>query len=281
MHVANRLADKNIHKIIDTFKPELRAKESINGKTRVREFFAMSAKDAVDLLETIGNIYGEEPCIYEKTTAEKKDEQIAAKDAVAMERKSPFSFYKCGIRDGEKIVYINDESIVCTVAGDREIEYNGIKLLCKNSAVQGTLYFKYNNEVLSALRKRLEEENRYVIENIESKEGNIAENNTTDIAGTTLFYVSNKYEATCEWNNKTFVLKKGSCISPVVSANCHENINKLREQNAGKISEELILTEDISFNSSSAAAAFVSGHSSNGKILWKDKNGILLKDLIK
>lgn len=290
LHVANRLADKNIHNIIDKFKPELRAKESVNGKMRVREFFAMSPEDAVDLLKAIGNIYGEELCVYEKTTAEKKDEQIAAKDAVAMERKSPFSFYKCGIQDGEKIVYINDESVVCTVAGDREIEYKGIKtslsslakkLLCKNSAVQGTLYFKYNNEVLSALRKRLEEENRYVIENIESKKGNIAENNKTDTAGTMLFYVQNKYEATCEWNDKTFVLKKGSCISPVVSASCHENINKLREQNAGKISGEFVLTEDISFNSSSAAAAFVSGHSSNGKILWKDKNGILLKDLIK
>ena len=46
LHVASRLADKNVHKLIDKFKPELRAKENVNGKMRIREFFAMSAKEA-------------------------------------------------------------------------------------------------------------------------------------------------------------------------------------------------------------------------------------------
>ena len=48
LHVASRLADKNVHKLIDKFKPELRAKENVNGKMRIREFFAMSAKEAVE-----------------------------------------------------------------------------------------------------------------------------------------------------------------------------------------------------------------------------------------
>ena len=74
LHVANRLADKNIHKIIDKFKPELRAKENFNGKMRIREFFAMPAEEAVDLLETIGSIYGETPQVYERTEDEKREE---------------------------------------------------------------------------------------------------------------------------------------------------------------------------------------------------------------
>ena len=127
LHVASRLADKNVHKLIDKFKPELRAKENVNGKMRIREFFAMSAKEAVEILDTIGSIYGETPIIFEQTIEEKKEEQIAEKTAIASERKSPFSFYRCGIKNGEQIVYVHDTNIICTVASDREILLNGKK----------------------------------------------------------------------------------------------------------------------------------------------------------
>lgn len=170
LHVANRLADKSIHKIIDRFKPELRSKENVNGKMRVREFFAMPPQEAVDLLGEIGSIYGEIPKICVQSSEEKKDEKLAIKTTLASERRSPFSFYKCGITDGEKIVYVGDSSIVCKVVGDREISYDGKKtslsalakkLLHWNCNVQGTLYFEYKGEVLSALRKRLEDEGKY------------------------------------------------------------------------------------------------------------------------
>ena len=127
LHVTSRLADKNVHKLIDKFKPELRAKENVNGKMRIREFFAMSAKEAVEILDTIGSIYDETPIIFEQTIEEKKEEQIAEETAIASERKSPFSFYKCGIKNGEQIVYVHDTNIICTVANDREILFNGKK----------------------------------------------------------------------------------------------------------------------------------------------------------
>ena len=178
--VANRLADKNVHKLIDRFKPELRAKENVNGKIRVREFFAMTAQEAVEILDTIGGIYGETPQLFEQTDEEKHDQEIAEKAAIASERKSPFSFFKCGIKEGELITYIHDVNITCTVANDREINYNGKltslsalakKLLNRKSGVQGTLHFAYNGEILSALRKRLEDEGRY--KDIEQTEANI------------------------------------------------------------------------------------------------------------
>ena len=74
------------------------------------------------------------------------------------------------IKTGEKIVYKNDPSLACTVAGDRTINYNGEitsvsalaqRLLSLNHPVQGTLHFTYNGELLCDLRERLENEGRY------------------------------------------------------------------------------------------------------------------------
>ncbi len=187
LRVTNRLADKNIHKIIDKFKPELRAKENINGKMRVREFFAMTAKEAVDLLETIGNIYDETPCIYEQSNEEKSEEKLASDNAIKSERNSPFSFYKCGIKNGSKIVFINNPKIICTVVEERKIKYNekitslsalAKKLLNKSNAVQGTLYFTYEGEILSALRKRLEDEGKYNSDTAENVSDNTNESET-------------------------------------------------------------------------------------------------------
>ena len=289
LHVANRLADKNIHKIIDKFKPELRAKENVNGKMRIREFFSMPAKEAVDLLEMIGSIYDETPQVYELTEDEKKEEKIATDTAIATERRSPFSFNKCGIKNGEKIVYINDSSIICTVAGDREINYNGKntsltalakKLLKKDNGIQGTLYFTYNGEVLSALRKRLEDENKYVICDDTDLKTTIKKDVEETNDYTLLYFTMSKYPATCKWSKGGYLLLKGSKISSIIAPSCKDWVKKAREENADKINSDYILTEDIMFKSSSSAATFVSASSLNGKICWKDANGTLLKDLV-
>lgn len=292
LHVANRLADKNIHKIIDKFKPELRAKENVNGKMRIREFFAMQADEAVDLLETIGSIYGETPQVYERTEDEKKEEMLATDAAIATERRSPFSFYKCGIKDGEKVVYINDSSIICYVSGDREISCDGKKtsltalakkLLKKNNGIQGTLYFSYNGEVLSALRKRLEDEGQYgqeavkAPENIESTI--VARNNSVD-DGSLLFFTMSKYNARCRRTKDGYLLLKDSHISASFTNSCSARIKKLREKHSSIISSDYVVLEDILFSSSSTAAEFVSGSSKNGKIYWRTKDGTLLKDLL-
>lgn len=281
LHVASRLADKNVHKLIDNFKPELRAKENVNGKMRVREFFAMSAKEAVEILDAIGSIYREKPQVFEQTIEDKKEEQLAEKAAIASERKAPFSFYKCGIKDGEQIIYAYDSNIICTVAGDREIIFNGKKtslsalakkLLNRNTSVQGTLYFIYKGENLSALRKRLEDEGKYIIDNDNATTAKISKIDSSPI----LLYFN---QATCKWDSSGFLLLKGSKISSVCSAHCSDWVKKMRAKSTNRIVDN-ILTEDILFDSSSAAAAFVAGNNRNGKICWKDVNGTLLKDLL-
>lgn len=289
--VANRLADKNVHKLIDRFKPELRAKENVNGKIRVREFFAMTAQEAVEILATIGGIYGETPHLFEQTVEEKHDQEIAEKAAIASERKSPFSFFKCGIKEGELITYIHDANITCTVANDREINYNGKltslsalakKLLNRKSGVQGTLHFAYNGEILSALRKRLEDEGRY--KDIEQTEANIATSTKDDSNNKnviSLYFTTDKYTATCVWNDDGFLLLKDSRLSISNSQSCPNAIVKMREEKSTIINAERVLSENILFTSSSAAAKFVAGSSVSGNVCWKNADGILLKSLQK
>lgn len=281
--VASRLADKNIHKLIDRFKPELRAKENVNGKIRIREFFAMSAQEAVEILDTIGGIYGEKPQLFEQTTEEKHDQEIAEKAAIASERKSPFSFYKCGIKNGEQIVYVHDTDIICTVASDREILFNGEKtslsalakkLLNRNASVQGTLHFTYNGEILSALRKRLEDEGKYVPNNDNPITTNKEAIATTDKS--VLLYFN---QATCKWSNDGFLLLKGSKVSSTCSPSSSNWVKNMRITYKDIIANNIV-SEDILFDSSSAVAAFVAGSNRNGKICWKDSNGTLLKDLL-
>jgi len=289
--VANRLADKNVHKLIDRFKPELRAKENVNGKIRVREFFAMTAQEAVEILDTIGGIYGETPQLFEQTTEEKHDQEIAEKAAIASERKSPFSFFKCGIKEGEVITYVHDANITCTVVNDREINYNGKltslsalakKLLNRKSGVQGTLHFAYNGEILSALRKRLEDEGRY--KDIEQTEANIATSTKDDSNnknGISLYFTTDTYTATCVWNDDGFLLLKDSKLSISNSQSCPNAIVKMREEKSTILNGERVLSEDILFTSSSAAAKFVAGSSVSGNVCWKNADGILLKSLQK
>ena len=289
--VANRLADKNVHKLIDRFKPELRAKENVNGKIRVREFFAMTAQEAVEILDTIGGIYGETPQLFEQTVEEKHDQEIAEKAAIASERKSPFSFFKCGIKEGEIITYVHDANITCTVANDREINYNGKltslsalakKLLNRKSGVQGTLHFAYHGEILSALRKRLEDEGRYKeIEQAETDTIDSTKDDGNNKNGVLLYFTMEKYPATCIWSNDGFLLLKGAQISISSSQSCPIAIVKMREEKSIIINGERILSKDILFESSSAAAKFIAGSSVSGNVYWKNADGVLLKTLQK
>ena len=289
--VASRLADKNVHKLIDRFKPELRAKENVNGKIRIREFFAMSAQEAVEILDTIGGIYGEKPQLFEQTSEEKNDQEIAEKTAIAAERKSPFSFFKCGIKKGELISYAHDTNITCTVANDREINYNGKltslsalakKLLNRKCGVQGTLHFMYNGEILSALRKRLEDEGQYKeTEPIEANVDSLRKENCGNKNSILLYFTMEKYPATCAWSGDEFLLLKGAKLSVSSSKSCPDAIAKMREEKSTIVNGERVLSEDVLFESSSAAAKFVAGSSVSGNEYWKNADGILLKNLQK
>ena len=156
--VSSRLSDKKIHSIIDKLNPDLRAIESFGGKKRVREFYAMSAEDAFDLLKSIAELNGLEKNLklIAPNKQEVNDEKIA-EEISQTHKNENFSFAKCNIPVGAILEYINDKNITCKVVDDRHIEYNGQImyltglakiLLNKKTGIAGPKYFKYNGKEL-------------------------------------------------------------------------------------------------------------------------------------
>ena len=77
--VATRLSDIKIHEMIDKLNPNLRSIDDIEGKKRIREFYAMDAEEAYSILESIATINGLEENLHKvkPTTEEKLEEKTA------------------------------------------------------------------------------------------------------------------------------------------------------------------------------------------------------------
>ena len=78
--------------------------------------------------------------------------------------------------------------------------------------------------------------------------------------------------------NEGFLLLKGSKVSHKTAQTISESL-KLRRKTAKKDNDNCI-TEDILFNSPSTAAMFLIGQTANGLILWKNKEGVNLKEIL-
>lgn len=161
-----KLTDKELHKLIDMLNPDLRSIETFDGKTRRKEFYAMTAEDAYSLLESIAKISGTLARLNRMKPEghEVLDEQTA-KEISEESRRGPFKFSMCGIKPGEKVQFTDNPSIEAVVVDDRHIEYNGettsLSALAKelkgfDHVTQGPKWFMYKGEILSEMRKRLE-----------------------------------------------------------------------------------------------------------------------------
>ena len=101
------------------------------------------------------------------------------------------------------------------------------------------------------------------------------------------FYLSRKskksqqlIQASCIRTNEGFVVLKDSMIEEIDSEAIPLAIKELRTK--CKANKEIFngkLTKNLLFNSPSYAAAFVLGMQTNGRVDWKDENGITLKEL--
>jgi hypothetical protein len=163
-----RLTDLRLHAMIDKLNPDLRSRDEIDGKKRVREFYSMSAEDAYGIFEAMAEIHGTMDKLHKRTIsrADAKQEELAK--SIARQKKEKFEFGKLGVPVGSELVFIHDTSIKVVVADEkRTVTYNGEDwslsalakvLLKRNSTVQGTLHFAYNGETISDLRDRLERE---------------------------------------------------------------------------------------------------------------------------
>lgn len=164
--VDGELTDKELHNLIDKLNPDLRTIENFEGKKRVKEFYEMSKEDAYAILESIAKISGTTDRLKRCTpTGKQIEEELRADDARENARRGNFHFSEVGIKPGERIVFVEDESIQPEVVDDRHIKYN--KQITSLSALarqlkqtrypqQGTVWFKYNGVKLDDLRKQVE-----------------------------------------------------------------------------------------------------------------------------
>ena len=166
--VDSELSDKKLHSILDKLNPELRSKENINGKTRVREFYAMSPEDAYSILEAIAEINNYRNKLVKPSLTEKEaeDEAIATANR---ERLAPFKFSMCNIPIGAEIEFSDagcpNSGEKCTVIDDNHVEYKETVYSLSSLAtmlagtkwpVAGPKYFKYDGEWLNVLRAKME-----------------------------------------------------------------------------------------------------------------------------
>lgn len=171
--VDERLTDLKLHNIIDKLNPNLRAIDNVNGKKRVREFYAMTAEDAFSLFEAIAEIHGTQNRLkkYVATKEQKAEENIANEiENELRERMTPFNFNIVNIPIGSIIEYSNSASEnsgkTCIVKDEKHVEYDGklwslsslaAELTGSSRSLAGPRYFKYKGEWLNDIRRRLEE----------------------------------------------------------------------------------------------------------------------------
>lgn len=170
--VDDRLTDIRLHDLIDQLNPNLRSIDNVNGKKRVREFYAMPREQAYSILETIAVLGGRKDRLklWELTEEEQRADELAQEiEEVHLERMSPFAFSKCNIPIGATITYVNrgkeNSGIEVIVVDDKNVEYQGekyslsalaTKLIGSKYTVAGPRYFKYQGEWLNDIRARIE-----------------------------------------------------------------------------------------------------------------------------
>lgn len=126
-----------------------------NNKIGDSELFALDYELVKQLLLSFdGKI------IYPKNLNKEKEFDLVTKTRKQGEL---FSFYKKGLKNGDKIVFKDDSNVIAEVCGEREVKYEGVvyklsplvyKLykergkLNKSGAYQGAAYFEYNGKKL-------------------------------------------------------------------------------------------------------------------------------------
>ena len=93
-----------------------------------------------------------------------------------------------------------------------------------------------------------------------------------------IFESQGKFKAQATISNQGFILLKGSQISSSTTKAVGKSTIALRNQYSNKVNSDNLTTEDIIFNTQSAAASFVTGCSTSGNYFWKTPDGKSPKD---
>lgn len=166
--------EKAIHNLIDKIDYDLRAREEVDsGRLREREFFALDAENAFEVLREIAVLRGDEQNLtkLKQTKQEKVEEQIAKTVEERAEKAKRLTFSEYGIPIGSQLVFVRDKTITAKVVNETQVEFAGKKyslsalaaeLLVKHcgrkpdTSVPGPRYFSYNGTKISDLRNKEE-----------------------------------------------------------------------------------------------------------------------------
>lgn len=163
--VSERLSDKRVHALIDQLNPDLRAVEIVNGKTRTKEFFEMSASDAYKILETIAVISGTKDKLKKFSLSE--DDKKAEK-ACRDSRRPPFTFSYVGIPVGAELIFDQKPDQKAVVVDDRHIRVRDniitslsgeAEYLLGKHSLPGPMFWSYKGRVLSDMRDEADRNN--------------------------------------------------------------------------------------------------------------------------
>lgn len=159
------LVEQKIHSILDRIDDTLHAQEQMeSGKIRKREFFRISPETAYGIFKDIALLRGDFGCL--------EVIEPSPEDAEYRKKRSNNSFELLGIKIGETISFLYDDSVKAKVVSNKnKIEYEGNEYTvsglanqllvdkCKwdgKHGVNGWLYFTKEGRSLSDLREQIE-----------------------------------------------------------------------------------------------------------------------------
>ena len=166
--VPKRLTDTEIHKIIDTLNPNLRAIDNIDGKERKREFYELSADDAYEILLGIATINGMEKnvVLVEPSDKEMSEEEQAEEGRTkTLLPRMEWLIEQKVVNIGDKVYIINHPDEIAEIADSDNVIYKGRKMSFNKfgcevtgwKAIQIYAFMKILNgpdETLSSLREK-------------------------------------------------------------------------------------------------------------------------------
>jgi hypothetical protein len=158
-------AEKFIHKMIDMVAPDIRIRKG-------REFFNITPQKAYEILKLCAEQYDDSQVeIYDEDLLAEVSTQDGGEKVKPIERAARLTFEMLNIPIGAKLTFYSDSDITVTVVDrgstvridDLELSLSAAALYInekrgtanKSKAYQGGIWFKYDGETLTEIRKKL------------------------------------------------------------------------------------------------------------------------------
>jgi len=132
--VSTRLTDTKLHTLIDNLNPNLRSVEEFNGRTRKREFYAMTAARAFSILEAIAEINGAKENLVlveptqEEVAKENEAEELRTRKSPTKYPRMEWMFEQGLVAAGDILCVINHPEEIATLIDASTVEYNGKRM---------------------------------------------------------------------------------------------------------------------------------------------------------